>query len=177
MKSIALSTFALSFVLLAASGISAAADEKKPAKPAAGAAAAPAPGGPIKLTRSVMAKAPAVPSTVSRTTDTASYDPATKALEKWKAAGLKYGEAGLAYRNKRDKECPAKEYTAADQTAAGCTASDALPACSAKVYERCWAASYKEWVDAQKAFFDAKVALDTALHGYMTQVGVRGATR
>ncbi|MBC8024393.1 MAG: hypothetical protein H7Y89_00230, partial [Steroidobacteraceae bacterium] len=126
MKSIALSTFALSFVLLAASGAAQAADEKKPAKPLASAAAAPVPGGPIKLTRSVMAKAPAVPSTVSRTTDTASYDPATKALEKWKSAGAAYGEAGLAYRAKRDKECPAKEYTTADQSAAGCVASETL---------------------------------------------------
>ena len=174
MKSIALSTLALSFLLFAASGAAAAADDKKPAKPAA---AAPAPGSPIKLTRSVTSKAPAVPSTVSRTTDTASYDPATRALEKWKSAGVAYGEAGLAYRSKRDKECPAKEYTAADQAAAGCTASDALAACSAKVYERCYAASYKEWGDAQKAFLDAKVALDTALHGYMMQVGVRSAAR
>ena len=173
MNSIA-STIALSFVLLAASGVSAAADDKKPAKPAA---SAPAAGGPIKLTRAVMTKAPPVPSTVSRTTDTASYDPATKALEKWKTAGVAYGEAGLAYRSKRDKECPAKEYTAADQSAAGCTAGEALAACSAKVYERCWATSYKEWGDAQKVFFDSKVALDTVLHGYMTQVGVRSAGR
>lgn len=177
MKSIALSTFALSFVLLAASGAAQAADDKKPAKPATSAATAPVPGGPIKLTRSVMTKAPAVPSTVSRTTDTASYDPATAALEKWKRAGAAYGAAGIAYRSKRDTECMGKEYTTSDQSAAGCTASDTLAACSAKLYERCWAPAYKEWGETQRAFFDAKISLDTALYSYMTQVGVRSATR
>jgi hypothetical protein len=175
MKSIAFPTFALSLVLLAASGASQA-DDKKPAKPLPSAAAA-APNGPIKLTRSVMSKAPAVPSTVSRTTDSASYDSATKALEKWKSAGAAYGEAGLAYRSKRDKECPAKEYSTSDQAAAGCVATDTVATCSTKVYERCWSAAYAEWGAAQRAFFDAKVGLDTALNNYMTQVGVRSPTR
>jgi hypothetical protein len=176
MKSIALSTFALSLVLLAASGVSQA-DDKKPAKPLPGAASAAVPNGPIKLTRSVMSKAPAVPSTVSRTTDSASYDSATKALEKWKSAGVAYGEAGLAYRSKRDKECPAKEYSTSDQSAAGCAATDTVAVCSAKVYERCWSAAHAEWGNAQRAFFDAKVGVDTALNSYMTQVGVRSPTR
>jgi len=33
------------------------------------------------------------------------------------------------------------------------------------------------WGDAQRAFFDTKVGLDTALHSHMTQVGVRSAAR
>lgn len=175
MTSFALSTFALSFILLTATGTSLAADDKQPAKPLPSAQKLSS--GTMKLSKSALPKAPAVPAALSRSGDIALYDPVTSALDKWKRASAAYGTAGIAYRNKKDTECPSKEYTTSDQSAAGCAGSDSVAACSAKLYQRCWAPAYAEWGATQRAFFDARINLDSALSAYMTQVGVPRAAQ
>lgn len=171
MKSFVLSTFALSCVLLGASGTSLA-DDKSKATPSPSAQKLSTVGGTLKLSKSALPAAPAVPAAVSRSSEIPVYDPVTLAVEKWKRAGATYAAARIAYRTKKDTECPSREYTTSDQSAAGCTGSDTVAACSAKLYQHCWLPSSRAYSAAQRGFFDAGINLDSALKAYMTQVGV-----
>jgi len=137
-----LAHLALSLCLLAWAGISVA-DDQKMFKPT-----------PVMK---LPPKSPVLPKQAISAADTSS-----RMFDAWKSAEavLKAAHTELLAKS---NQCQAAEFTRADQTAAGCQATDTVSKCNGKLYGHCVGPAKDRWHQAHRVFSDASISLSKAV--------------
>ncbi len=72
------------------------------------------------------------------------FDPVGRAFDAWKGAEVKVRAAHTELRAK-DTQCRNAEYTRAEQTAAGCQATDSLAQCERKLFDHCYMPTFNRY--------------------------------
>ena len=181
MKTSILSVLALSFGLLAQGGTCFAAEEqpRKAAPRMKSLAHVPSgaslpnemykPVPKMNISKGSSPKALQGPSVASSSRAIPTYDPINSDLDAFKRAGAAYHEAGIAF-GKKAPECWSKDYTQADQTAAGCRATETVSVCYEKLATYCITPAKDRWDNARRALTGAHNKLKNSLNGYVSRL-------
>lgn len=178
MKTSVLSVLALSFGLLAQGGTSLAA-EQQPFKAVPKIDASPnvptgislpdnqklyKPAPSMKISKSSPPRVLTAPS-VSRSGAIPTFDPINSAFDALKRAGTELNEARVAFGHKA-QECWDKDYTQADQAAAGCSYTETVASCYEKLAIFCVTPANVRWHNAEPAFTRASDTLKYTILEY-----------
>lgn len=183
MKTSVLSVLALSFGLLAQGGTSLGAEQQpikvapkmnsssnvptgislpndqKPYKPVPS----------MRISKSSPPKALTAPSVSSRSGAIPTFDPITSDLDAFKRAVAVDHEAKTAFSAKA-RECWDRDYTQADQAAAGCSATETVASCYEKLATVCVTPALVRSRNANTALTGAHNKLKNTLVGYMQRL-------
>ena len=183
MKTSALSVFVLSFGLLTQGSICLAADPQpskvvpktSPSTKIPSGASLPSttqlykPIASMKISKSSPPKVLIAPSVSSRSDAIPTFDPIDSALGVFKRAVGVDREAHVAFSAKA-KECWDKDYTQADQAAAGCSYTETVASCYEKLATACVTPTLVRMQAATTALTDARKKLNYELDAYKTRL-------
>ncbi len=181
MKTSILSVLALSFGLLAQGGTSFAAEEqpRKAAPKVKSSAHVPSgtslpnemykPVSKMNIPKGSSPKALTGPSATSSSGAIPTYDPIASDLDAFKRAVAVYHEARTAF-GKKAPECWSKDYTQADQAAAGCRATETVSVCYEKLATYCITPAKNRRDNARTALTGAHNKLKNTLNGYVSKM-------
>ena len=93
------------------------------------------------------------------------FDPINSAFEALKRAGTELNEARVAFGHKA-QECWDKDYTQADQAAAGCSYTETVASCYEKLANFCVTPAKVRWDNASPAFTRASDTLKYTIVEY-----------
>jgi len=124
----------------------------------------------MKISKSSPPKALTAPSVSSRSGAIPTFDPITSDLDAFKRAVAVDHEAKAAFSAKA-RECWDKDYTQADQAAAGCSATETVASCYEKLATVCVTPALVRSRNANTALTGAHNKLKNTLVGYMQQLG------
>ena len=177
MKTSILSVLALSFGLLAQGGTSFAAEEqpRKAAPKMKSSAHVPSgtslpnemykPVPKMNIAKGSSPKALKGPSVASSSRAIPTFDPINSAFAALKRAGTELNEARVAFGHKA-QECWDKDYTQADQAAAGCSYTETVASCYEKLANFCVTPAKVRWDNASPAFTRASDTLKYTIVEY-----------
>ena len=181
MKTSILSVLALSFGLLAQGGTAFAAEEqpRKAAPKMKSSAHVPSgtslpnemykPVPKMNIAKGSSPKALKGPSVASSSRAIPTFDPIISDLDAFKRAGTVYHEARIAFA-KKAPECWSRDYTQADQAAAGCRATETVSVCYEKLATYCITPVKVRRDNARTALTGAHNKLKNTINGYMSKL-------